>query len=77
MVATGRGWKLLPVAVVMGIAAAAGGVSCTLFQSELVSKGHTLYEHYCMHCHGENGRQNEGYNWGHMPDPRPKDLSAK
>jgi len=77
MVATGRGWKLLPVAVVMGIAAAASGVSCTLFQSELVSKGQTLYEHYCMHCHGENGRQNEGYNWGHMPDPRPKDLSAK
>ena len=77
MVATGRGWKLLPAAVVMGIAAAAGGVSCTLFQGELVSKGQALYEHYCMHCHGENGRQNEGYNWGHMPDPRPKDLSAK
>ncbi|TLY26602.1 MAG: cytochrome c [Nitrospirae bacterium] len=77
MVATGRGWKLLPAAVVMGIAAAAGGVSCTLFQGELVSKGQALYEHYCMHCHGENGHQNEGYNWAHMPDPRPKDLSAK
>jgi mono/diheme cytochrome c family protein len=30
-----------------------------------------------MHCHGEHGRQNEGYNWGRMPDPRPKDLSNK
>src|SRR5581483_10418240 len=23
------------------------------------------------------GRQNEGYNWGYMPDPKPKDLSNK
>jgi len=30
-----------------------------------------------MHCHGENGRQNEGFNWSSMPDPKPKDLSNK
>jgi mono/diheme cytochrome c family protein len=42
-----------------------------------VAKGETLYAHYCMHCHGEHGRQNEGYNWKEMPDPRPKDLSNK
>jgi len=30
-----------------------------------------------MHCHGENGRQNEGFNWASMPDPKPKDLSNK
>ncbi|MGH9893269.1 MAG: c-type cytochrome, partial [bacterium] len=50
---------------------------CALFQSEQVAKGRKLYRHYCMHCHGERGRQNEGYNWITMPDPRPKDLAAK
>ena len=45
--------------------------------SEQQRKGHELYAHYCMHCHGENGRQNEGFNWSSMPDPRPKDLSNK
>jgi mono/diheme cytochrome c family protein len=45
--------------------------------SEQEKKGHELYAHYCMHCHGENGRQNEGFNWSSMPDPRPKDLSNK
>jgi len=30
-----------------------------------------------MHCHGEHGRQNEGFNWSSMPDPKPKDLSNK
>jgi mono/diheme cytochrome c family protein len=53
------------------------GAGCALFQSEQVSRGKELYAHYCMHCHGENGRQNEGYNWSAMPDPRPKDLSNK
>jgi mono/diheme cytochrome c family protein len=53
------------------------GAGCTLFQSEQVAKGKKLYAHYCMHCHGENGRQNEGFNWAQMPDPRPKDLSSK
>lgn len=45
--------------------------------SEQQQKGRALYSHYCMHCHGENGRQNEGFNWSSMPDPKPKDLSNK
>lgn len=45
--------------------------------SEQQQKGHELYSHYCMHCHGEHGRQNEGFNWSSMPDPKPKDLSNK
>jgi len=45
--------------------------------SEQQRKGHELYSHYCMHCHGENGRQNEGFNWSAMSDPKPKDLSNK
>ncbi|RMH06688.1 MAG: cytochrome c [Nitrospirae bacterium] len=48
---------------------------CVLFEDEMTARGRKLYEHYCMHCHGENGRQGEGYNWEHMPDPRPRDLS--
>jgi len=59
------------------VAAVTGAAGCALFQSEQVAKGQKLYAHYCMHCHGEHGRQNEGYNWGRMPDPRPKDLSNK
>ena len=47
------------------------------FGDKRVSRGKELYTHYCAHCHGENGRQNEGYNWSRMPDPRPKDLSNK
>jgi len=42
-----------------------------------VSKGRSLYRYYCMHCHGESGRQNEGFNWIKMPDPRPRDLSIR
>ena len=45
--------------------------------SEQQKRGKELYAHYCMHCHGENGRQNEGFNWSSMPDPKPKDLSNK
>jgi mono/diheme cytochrome c family protein len=45
--------------------------------NEQQRKGQELYAHYCMHCHGENGRQNEGFNWASMPDPKPKDLSNK
>ena len=69
--------KLAFVAALAGIGAVAGVAGCTLFQSEQVAKGQKLYAHYCMHCHGEHGWQNEGYNWGKMPDPRPKDLSNK
>ena len=45
--------------------------------NEQAEKGHELYTHYCMHCHGESGKQNEGFNWSSMPDPKPKDLSNK
>lgn len=45
--------------------------------NEQQRKGQELYNHYCMHCHGEHGRQNEGFNWSSMPDPKPKDLSNK
>jgi mono/diheme cytochrome c family protein len=69
--------KIALAAVLGGIAAIAGAAGCSLFQNEQVAKGQHLYAHYCMHCHGEHGRQNEGYNWGTMPDPRPKDLSNK
>jgi mono/diheme cytochrome c family protein len=53
-------------------AMAAGGCA-----NEQQRKGQELYAHYCMHCHGENGRQNEGFNWASMSDPKPKDLSNK
>ena len=42
--------------------------------NEQAAKGHELYTHYCLHCHGESGKQNEGFNWSSMPDPKPKDL---
>ena len=45
--------------------------------NEQQKKGHELYGHYCSHCHGDSGRQNEGYNWSSMPDPKPKDLTNK
>jgi len=61
------------VAGLVGVwAMVAGGCA-----NEQQRKGHELYTHYCMHCHGENGRQNEGFNWSSMPDPKPKDLSNK
>jgi mono/diheme cytochrome c family protein len=69
--------KLAVGAAVIGLSVAIGSAGCALFQSEQVSKGHKLYAHYCMHCHGEHGRQNEGFNWSSMPDPKPKDLSNK
>ncbi len=69
--------KIALAAVLAGLAAIVGAAGCALFHSEQVAKGQQLYAHYCMHCHGEHGRQNEGYNWSTMPDPRPKDLSNK
>jgi mono/diheme cytochrome c family protein len=67
---------MLP-AMLVGIAVGIGAAGCGLFQSEQIAKGQKLYAHYCMHCHGKNGRQKEGYNWAQMSDPRPKDLSNK
>ncbi len=43
---------------------------------ELTAKGKKHYNHYCSHCHGDSGQQNEGFNWGRMPDPRPKNLAS-
>jgi mono/diheme cytochrome c family protein len=54
------------------VALLAGGCA-----SEQEKKGRELYTHYCSDCHGESGRQNEGFNWSAMPDPKPKDLSNK
>lgn len=45
--------------------------------SEQEKRGHELYTHYCSDCHGESGKQNQGFNWSAMPDPKPKDLSNK
>ena len=68
-----RLYVLVAVGGLVGVwAMVAGGCA-----SEQQQKGHELYSHYCMHCHGENGRQNEGFNWSSMPDPKPKDLSNK
>ena len=69
--------KLVLGMAVASLTVAMGLAGCGLFQNETVSRGQHLYQHYCMHCHGESGHQNEGYNWGTMPDPRPKDLSNK
>ena len=44
-----------------------------MMQSEQAVKGKKLYAHYCMHCHGETGKQNEGFNWSSMTDPETKD----
>ena len=64
------------VAGLIGVWAMVGS-GCSMFQSEQSAKGQRLYTHYCMHCHGEHGRQNEGFNWSSMSDPKPKDLSNK
>ncbi|MEX5214021.1 MAG: c-type cytochrome [Nitrospiraceae bacterium] len=77
MIAQARWRKVAVGGAVLGVVAASSLVGCTLFQSEQVSRGRELYSHYCSHCHGESGRQNEGYNWASMPDPKPKDLSNK
>ena len=65
---------LVKIAVVV-VAVFAVTSGCALFEDERTAKGRKLYHHYCMHCHGESGRQQEGFNWGRMPDPRPRDLS--
>ena len=62
----------LMVGVIGGVAALTGGCA-----SEQEKRGHELYTHYCSDCHGESGKQNQGFNWSSMPDPKPKDLSNK
>jgi mono/diheme cytochrome c family protein len=36
-------------------------------------EGRTLYHHYCVYCHGEEGR-GDGFNSYNL-DPRPRDLT--
>jgi len=62
------------VGAVAGIGALIAVAGCA---NEQQQKGHELYAHYCSHCHGESGKQNEGFNWSSMPDPKPKDLTNK
>ena len=62
----------LAVGVLGGGALIASGCA-----SEQEKRGHELYTHYCSDCHGASGKQNEGFNWSSMPDPKPKDLSNK
>ncbi|MDX2253076.1 MAG: c-type cytochrome [Nitrospira sp.] len=65
---------------VMGIAVGVIGGAALLIggcANEQEKRGHELYTHYCSDCHGESGKQNEGFNWSFMPDPKPKDLSNK
>jgi mono/diheme cytochrome c family protein len=69
--------RIVLAVALLGVGAMVGEGGCMLFQSEQVAKGKRLYAHYCLPCHGEHGRPNEGYNWAKMPDPRPKDLSNK
>ena len=67
------------IALAVAVVAAGGWLvsgGCA-FGDKRASHGKELYAHYCAHCHGKNGRQNEGYNWAQMPDPRPKNLSNK
>ena len=71
--------RLRTLSLVAGLIGVWGmvGSGCSMFQSEQSARGQRLYAHYCMHCHGEHGRQNEGFNWSSMSDPKPKDLSNK
>jgi mono/diheme cytochrome c family protein len=69
-----RLYALGMVGAVAGIAALIAVAGCA---NEQQQKGHELYGHYCSHCHGESGKQNEGFNWSSMPDPKPKDLTNK
>ena len=62
------------VSAVAGIGALIAVAGCA---NEQEQKGHELYGHYCSPCHGQSGKQNEGFNWASMPDPKPKDLTNK
>ncbi len=71
-----RGMQRVLSRIAIGVAVMFAVTSgCALFEDERTAKGRKLYHHYCMHCHGENGQQAEGFNWDRMPDPRPRDLS--
>lgn len=71
-----KGARLQFISVLTGLCAMAAllTVGCA---NEQEKRGKVLYTHYCSDCHGESGKQNEGFNWSSMPDPKPKDLSNK
>jgi mono/diheme cytochrome c family protein len=71
-----KGARLQFISVLTGLygMAALLTVGCA---NEQEKRGKELYAHYCSDCHGESGKQNEGFNWSSMPDPKPKDLSNK
>ncbi len=60
----------------LAVSLAAGLLLYGCAGDERTAKGKKLYNHYCSHCHGESGQQGEGFNWEHMPDPRPKNLAS-
>jgi len=69
-------WVIWPVLIGMSLVFMVNG--CALFEDEQTTKGKKIYRHYCTHCHGESGRQGEGFNWdslSNMEFPPPKDLS--
>ena len=59
----------LAVGMIGGLAVLTGGCA-----NEQEKRGHELYTHYCSDCHGESGKQKEGFNCSSMPDPKQKDL---
>ena len=69
-----KGARLQVIRVLAGVCGVAAifSVGCA---NEQEKKGHELYTYYCSDCHGESGKQNEGFNWAAMPEPKPKDLS--
>jgi mono/diheme cytochrome c family protein len=69
--------RLYAMGVVCALAGVWALVTVAGCANEQGAKGHELYGHYCSHCHGESGKQNEGFNWSSMPDPKPKDLTNK
>ena len=69
--------RLYVMGIVGVVAAVWAMVAVAGCANEQQQKGHELYGHYCSHCHGESGKQNEGFNWSSMPDPKHKDLTNK
>lgn len=69
-----KGARLQVIRVLAGVCGVAAifVVGCA---NEQEKKGRELYSYYCSDCHGESGKQNEGFNWAAMPEPKPKDLS--
>src|SRR5438874_2487827 len=69
--------RVAPIVSVIAVSMLVAFAGCAMFENEQVGKGRKLYAYYCSHCHGENGKPGQGFNWKLMPDPKPKDLSNK